>query len=77
MTLQGEMAEWLKARAWKVRIPQKGIGGSNPSLSAIAWSSAQPTVLLTGQRTKLASVSGPGTFIHALPFIQKSTTSTR
>jgi|GEM_PF-3358954 hypothetical protein len=31
---QGEMAEWLKARAWKVRIPPKGIGGSNPSLSA-------------------------------------------
>lgn len=28
------MAEWLKARAWKVRIPQKGIVGSNPTLSA-------------------------------------------
>jgi hypothetical protein len=30
----GEVVEWLKARAWKVRIWQR-IGGSNPSLSAI------------------------------------------
>lgn len=30
----GEMAERSKARAWKVRIPQKGIVGSNPTLSA-------------------------------------------
>lgn len=29
------MAEWSKARAWKVRIPQKGIVGSNPTLSAM------------------------------------------
>ena len=28
------MSEWFKERAWKVRIPQKGIGGSNPPLSA-------------------------------------------
>ena len=28
------MTEWLKVRAWKVRIPQKGIEGSNPSFSA-------------------------------------------
>jgi hypothetical protein len=28
------MAEWSKARAWKVRIRQKRIGGSNPFLSA-------------------------------------------
>lgn len=28
------MAEWSKARAWKVRIPHKGIGGSNPFFSA-------------------------------------------
>ena len=28
------MAEWSKAHAWKVCIPQKGILGSNPSLSA-------------------------------------------
>ncbi len=28
------MAEWLKARAWKVRMPQKGIVGSNPAFSA-------------------------------------------
>ena len=30
----GEMSEWFKERAWKVRIPQKGIAGSNPALSA-------------------------------------------
>jgi protoheme ferro-lyase len=26
--------EWLKRHAWKACIPLKGIGGSNPSLSA-------------------------------------------
>ena len=31
--LTGEMAEWLKAHAWKACIPQ-GIQGSNPCLSA-------------------------------------------
>jgi hypothetical protein len=30
---RGEMAEWLKAHAWKACIPQ-GIQGSNPCLSA-------------------------------------------
>ncbi len=30
----GEVLEWLKRRAWKVRILQKGIAGSNPALSA-------------------------------------------
>jgi hypothetical protein len=30
----GEVSEWLKEHAWKVCIPQKGIEGSNPSLSA-------------------------------------------
>lgn len=29
-----EVAEWSKAHAWKVCIPQKGIEGSNPFLSA-------------------------------------------
>ena len=29
------MTEWLKVRAWKVRIPQKGIVGSNPAFSAV------------------------------------------
>ncbi len=28
------MLEWLKRHAWKVCIPQKGIVGSNPTLSA-------------------------------------------
>jgi hypothetical protein len=27
--------EWLKRHAWKACIPQKGIRGSNPCLSAI------------------------------------------
>tara|TARA_B100000029_G_scaffold276263_1_gene270875 strand:- start:95 stop:241 length:147 start_codon:yes stop_codon:yes gene_type:complete len=31
--LIGEVAEWLKAHAWKVCIPS-GIVGSNPTLSA-------------------------------------------
>src|ERR1700677_5170899 len=30
---QGEMAEWLKAHAWKACVPQ-GTVGSNPTLSA-------------------------------------------
>ena len=29
----GEMAEWLKAHAWKACVPQ-GTVGSNPTLSA-------------------------------------------
>ena len=28
------MLEWLKRHAWKACIPQKGISGSNPDLSA-------------------------------------------
>jgi len=34
LCLVGELLEWLKRHAWKVCIPQKGIEGSNPSLSA-------------------------------------------
>ena len=30
----GEVSEWSKEHAWKVCISQKGIEGSNPSLSA-------------------------------------------
>jgi hypothetical protein len=30
----GQVAEWSMARAWKVRIRQKRIVGSNPTLSA-------------------------------------------
>ena len=30
----GEVTEWFKERAWKVRTPHKGVEGSNPSLSA-------------------------------------------
>ena len=32
----GEMAEWLKAHAWKACVPQ-GTVGSNPTLSAISF----------------------------------------
>ena|GEM_PF-2507463 len=35
MHVYREVAEWLKAHAWKVCIP-KGIEGSNPFLSAIS-----------------------------------------
>ena len=31
---QGKVLEWLKRHAWKACIPLKGIGGSNPPLSA-------------------------------------------
>ena len=31
---EGEMLEWVKRHAWKACIPQKGIRGSNPRLSA-------------------------------------------
>ena len=36
------MTEWLKVRAWKVRIPQKGIVGSNP-----AWPTRRKAIYLT------------------------------
>lgn len=29
-----EVTEWSKVLAWKVSVPQKGTGGSNPFLSA-------------------------------------------
>ena len=32
--MNGEVAEWSKAHAWKVCIRQKRIVGSNPTLSA-------------------------------------------
>src|SRR5580698_8459488 len=44
----GEMAEWLKAHAWKACVPQ-GTVGSNPTLSAIERSPmdhSKPIVLL-------------------------------
>lgn len=31
---KGEVTEWSKVLAWKVSVPQKGTGGSNPFLSA-------------------------------------------
>ena len=34
----GEMAEWLKAHAWKACLPQGNVG-SNPTLSAIQYRS--------------------------------------
>ena len=35
----GEVSEWSKEHAWKVCILQKGIEGSNPSLSALTYNS--------------------------------------
>jgi hypothetical protein len=40
----GEMAEWLKAHAWKACVPQ-GTVGSNPTLSA-STSTTIPTFML-------------------------------
>ena len=40
---KGEVLEWLKRHAWKACIPQKGIRGSNPSLSAINVGNQQIT----------------------------------
>ena len=33
--ITGEVTEWSKVLAWKVSVPHKGTGGSNPFLSAI------------------------------------------
>ena len=33
----GKVLEWLKRHAWKACIPLKGIGGSNPPLSAFIY----------------------------------------
>ncbi len=35
------MQEWLNWLAWKASIPQKGIGGSNPPLSAEAMNASR------------------------------------
>ncbi len=43
---RGEMAEWLKAHAWKACIPQ-GIQGSNPCLSAIPCSRASKSIQIS------------------------------
>ena len=34
---KGKVLEWLKRHAWKACIPLKGIGGSNPPLSAYTY----------------------------------------
>lgn len=36
-SMSGEMAEWLKAHAWKVCKCRKRFKGSNPFLSAAIW----------------------------------------
>ena len=38
---RGEMAEWLKAHAWKACLPQGNVG-SNPTLSAIRFKHPLP-----------------------------------
>ncbi len=52
------MAEWLKAYAWKAYILQKGIEGSNPSLSASSIQEGEP-----GQDCSTAAVCGPFSII--------------
>ena len=47
----GELAEWSKAHAWKACIPQKGIKGSNPLLSALIFQNS--TVKPNGIMRKL------------------------
>ena len=42
----GEVAERLKAHAWKACVPQKGTEGSNPSLSAL--SRVMTALMMTG-----------------------------
>lgn len=55
------MTEWLKVRAWKVRIPQKGIVGSNPAFSA------EIQVIRRQQYAKTRSVKHLRVFLFLLP----------
>lgn len=50
----GEMSEWFKERAWKVRIPQKGIVGSNPAFSAVCLAIS----VLSEQGAKIGTTLG-------------------
>jgi hypothetical protein len=50
----GEVAEWLKALAWKASVRLYRTGGSNPPLSAIQ--SVQVTVLIALSRPDLQRV---------------------
>ena len=54
------MAEWSKAHAWKVCIPQKGIAGSNPALSA----GVQRSRKSLGTNTKLRRVYEEVTYVQ-------------
>ncbi len=55
------MQEWLNWLAWKASIPQKGIGGSNPPLSANYITpfrcKAEGFLYFKAERTRLAGVS--------------------
>lgn len=48
------MQEWLNWPAWKASIPQKGIGGSNPPLSAKEEKAGQKPGFLFPVSAKLA-----------------------
>ena len=54
LLVQGEMAEWLKAHAWKACIPQ-GIQGSNPCLSATLLSNVLLSYLVVSFRPQYAT----------------------
>ena len=52
------MLEWLKRHAWKACIPQKGISGSNPDLSAT-------TIFMTMKKVLFAMILACGIFTLA------------
>ena len=57
------MTEWLKVRAWKVRIPQKGIVVSNPAFSAVRparFFGEADSVFLTAMQCGLNGPHGKG-----------------
>jgi hypothetical protein len=55
----GEMAEWLKAHAWKACVPQ-GTVGSNPTLSAIDSKRLLPAISKFGPIRASDVKSRPG-----------------
>src|SRR5690554_3682957 len=56
---KGEVAEWLKALAWKACIP-KGIEGSNPSLTAILKTALDGRFFIASGLWKTAPALGLG-----------------
>src|SRR5262252_10992173 len=59
----GEMAEWLKAHAWKACVRQHRTVGSNPTLSAIHLNSSE----LAGTANWKTAPRGTLALAHSLP----------